>query len=262
MSNRSRLALLLVSFLGVPLVTGAKGDCGAVNSRTAAPDVEGAWSVAYDDSLAVEIAIGGAVHTREIGAGGGTITIDHDGVPFTFDLDCSRVEVVCPSEAWPEEVTAAMREPEFPHRMWVTLPMQECNGTRRAALASECGDGTSNPDCEDVCEGEVITRPRDTFGVIGEDGTSFQLFLGAGIATNGVNCALLGVSEAHADLRTTGSPEGDWQAIAMENGEVIASYSGGCLWVGDPDMDAELEALAVGASVKFTTGFTASRTVR
>jgi hypothetical protein len=260
MSNR--LGLVVAALMGLPVLTGAKGDCGAVNSRSPAPSVQGTWSVDYDDRLGVEVAIGGAVYTDEIGAAGGSVTIDHDGMPFTFDLDCSRVEVICPSEAWPSEVTASMREPAFPHRMWVTLPMQECAGTRRAPQPSECGEGTANPDCEDVCEGEVVTQLRDTFGVIGEDGSSFSLFLGAGIATNGINCALLGVSEAHADLVTTGTPEDDWQAVAMQNGQVVASYSGACLWIGNPDPDPALEALAVGASVKFTTGFTADRLMR
>ena len=31
------------------------------------------------------------------------------------------------------------------------------------------------------------------------------------------------------------------------------------LWAGDPDMDGDLEALVLGASIKFTTGFTADK---
>ena len=45
----------------------------------------------------------------------------------------------------------------------------------------------------------------------------------------------------------------------MTNGEIAVAYAGGCLWLGDPDMDAELEALVIGAGIKFTTGFTGSR---
>ena len=51
----------------------------------------------------------------------------------------------------------------------------------------------------------------------------------------------------------------DWTAEEMREGRVVAAYGGGCLWAGDPDGDDELEALVLGASVKFTTGFTAVR---
>ena len=111
-----------------------------------------------------------------------------------------------------------------------------------------------------MCDGEVNVVERETFGVIGEDGSSFRLYLGAGIATNGFNCALLGVSLADADLDSDGSSQdGDWTAVAMDSGLVTVAYAGGCLWAGDPDMDQELEALVVGASVTFRTGFTGER---
>ncbi len=45
----------------------------------------------------------------------------------------------------------------------------------------------------------------------------------------------------------------------MDAGLVSVGFAGGCLWAGDPDMDGDLEALLVGASVKFTTGFTGQR---
>jgi len=44
-----------------------------------------------------------------------------------------------------------------------------------------------------------------------------------------------------------------------DNGLVTVGYGGGCLWAGDPNMDGELEALVVGASVTFTTGFSGAR---
>ena len=81
----------------------------AANSRSPAPDVTGWWDVNYDDTLGVRITIGGAVYETELGAGGGAFTIDHDGQPITFDLDCDRPEILCPSEAWPLEVYAEQR---------------------------------------------------------------------------------------------------------------------------------------------------------
>jgi hypothetical protein len=262
MTRPQRLLPLLLIVAAVPFLGGAEGGCGKgpVSSRTPAPDVSGAWDIAYDDTLGVEVTIGGAVYTTEIGPAGGTITIDHEGLPIEFDLDCSRPEVVCPSEAWPATVTAEMPNPTYPHRMWVTIPRQSCVGGLVDADPAECGPDTNNPDCDQVCTGEVVTSDRRTFGVINEPGDHFDLFLGAGVATNGINCALLGVSAANADLVTSGSAEtDDWRVEEMTNGEIAVAYAGGCLWLGDPDMDAELEALVIGAGIKFTTGFTGSR---
>jgi hypothetical protein len=262
MNLRRTLSLGLV-VVAVPLLGGGKGCGGAVNSESAAPDVNGLWSVAYDDMVDVEVTIGGSVYNETISATGGTFTIDHAGTAFAFDVDCSRPEVVCPSEAWPSEVTASQRDARFPHRMWVTLPKQECVGTLVEPAAETCGAGTTNPECDSVCDGEVVTRMRDTFGVITEDGSSFDLFLGAGIASNGINCAMAGISVARADLDTSGAAESnDWRAESMSSGEVVVGYAGGCLWAGDPDMDGELEALVISASLKFTTGFTAARVTR
>ena len=255
-----RFGLLLVVLVTLPFTVAARGDGCAVNSRSAAPDVTGSWAIAYDDRISVEVVIGGAVYQADLPAAGGVVQIVHDGRPLSFELDCSRPEVVCPSEAWPETVEIEQREEQFEHRMIVTLPMQTCEGTLRAPADGECGPDTLNPDCESMCDGELSVVERETFGVIGEDGSSFRLYLGAGIATNGINCALLGVSLADADLESEGSSaDGDWTAVAMNGGLVTVAYAGGCLWAGDPDMDAELEALIIGASVTFRTGFTGER---
>ena len=247
-----------LSLLALPALGGAQGDGCAANSRSPAPDVTGWWDVTYDDRLDVEIRIGGAVYTRELDPQGGVLT--HDGRPLRFDLACARPEILCPSEAWPAAVHAEQRDVGFEHRMYVTLPTQRCSGALVAPAPGTCGPGTNNPDCDDVCTGTVVTEERETFGVIGENGRTFRLYLGAGIATNGINCALLGWSVADAELENIGTAaSGDWQAIAMNAGAVEIGYAGGCLWAGDPDVDGELEALLASASIKFTTGFTADR---
>jgi hypothetical protein len=252
--------LVSLTLCALPLLAGAKGDGCAASSTSPAPDVTGWWDVTYDDRLDVEITIGGSVYTSEIGAQGGTITITHDGRPLTFDLDCSRPEVLCPSEAWPSQVLAEQRDAGYEHRMIVTLPVQRCSGALVTPAPGTCGAGTSNPDCDDVCEGDIVTRNEERFGVIGENGESFRLYLGAGIASNGFNCALVGWSVADAALANVGQRgDADWEAIAMDAGMVEVGYSGGCLWAGDPDMDGELEALVLGATVTFTTGFTADK---
>jgi len=239
---------------------GAKGDGCAANSRSPAPDVTGTWDVAYDDTLGVEITIGGEVYDQELGAAGGQVTIDYHGTPIVFDLDCARPDVLCPSEAWPASVTAEQRDAQLQHQMVVTLPTQACSGTMAAADPSTCGAGTDNPDCDDVCNGEVTVSNQERFGVIGENGSTFRLYLGAGIASNGINCALLGWSVADASLDSVGgSAGGDWEATGMSAGLVTIGYAGGCLWAGDPNMDGQLQALVIGASIQFTTGFTAAR---
>jgi hypothetical protein len=255
----SRKRLAFVAF-ALPFTVAARGDGCAANSRSPAPDVTGEWTITYDDRIAVEVSIGGARYEEEIPASGGTIEIVHGGRALRFELDCGRPEVVCPSEAWPEEVSIEQRNTEFEHRMIVTLPTQSCDGALRAPSPDECGEGTLNPDCESVCDGDIRVAETERFGVIGESGDSFRLYLGAGIATNGLNCALLGFSVADAELETTGSSEdGDWEAIAMHDGLVSVGYAGGCVWAGNTDLDPDLEAILAGASITFRTGFTGDR---
>lgn len=256
----NKMASLSLLVLAAPLVMGARGGCGPLTSMTPAPDVNGQWAIEYDDTLDVQITIGGSTYDATIPAEGGTVEIEHGGFTIPFSLDCSRPEIVCPSEAWPDMVAASQREPTYPHRMWVTIPQQVCMGTMVPADANECGAGTLNPGCDDVCDGEITTTEQDTFGLIDEPGESFDLLLGGGVATNGVNCVLLGISSAHADITSSGSTaDGNWTAESFDNGEVVVAYGGGCLWAGDPDMDGSLEALVLGASVRFSTGFTGVR---
>ncbi len=256
-SSRTRLAFLA---LALPFTMAARGDGCAAGSRSPAPDVTGDWAITYDDRIAVEVDIGGARYEEDIPAAGGTIEIVHDGRALTFELDCARPEVVCPHEAWPEEVSIEQRNTDLEHQMIVTLPTQTCDGTLRAPAAGECGEGTLNPDCESVCEGDIRVSETERFAVIGESGDSFRLYLGAGIATNGINCALLAFSLADAELETTGSAaDGDWEATAMHDGLVSIGYAGGCVWAGNTDSDPELEAILAGASITFRTGFTGER---
>jgi hypothetical protein len=45
----------------------------------------------------------------------------------------------------------------------------------------------------------------------------------------------------------------------MPDGEVTTAYGGACMFVGDTSADGTLNAIVVGAKIKFTTGFTATR---
>jgi len=254
----------LVAF--APAILGAGGDenggsgCGALVSESEAPDFEGSWKVAYDDTLEVEIELGGAVYTAEVGLQGGTIEIEHEGQPLTFDLDCERPEVVCPSEVWPESFEAEQRSEMYPHQVIISLPKQVCEGETLTAEPDECGAGTDNPQCEDVCEGDLTSEMQEVFGVVDEAGERLEVLLGAGVASNGINCALLGISVATADI-VSSDPQtrAGWKAEALEGGEIVTGYSGACLWADDVDMDDELEAVVLGAKLRFSTGFTAER---
>lgn len=247
----------LPAFLALPFLVAAQGDGCAAGSTSPAPDVRGTWGLTYDDTIGIEVKIGGAVYDAEVGAAGGSFTINHAGKPYTFDLDCARPDIVCPSEAWPDRVVIEQRDVARQHQMIVNLPQQSCTGALEQPEPGTCGAGTSNPNCDLVCGGDITVRTAQAFGVIGETGETFRLYLGAGIVTNGINCAMLGYSVADADLVTEGAAGADWEAVGMEAGLVTIGYSGACLFAGT--MNGTDQALLVGAEVKFTTGFTAAK---
>jgi hypothetical protein len=164
---------------------------------------------------------------------------------------------VCPSEAWPGQVVIEQRDVQRQHQMIVNLPAAQCDQALTQPAPGTCGTGTSNPNCDLVCGGDVTVRTQQAFGVIGEAGESFRLFLGGGVVTNGLNCAMLGYSLADADLETVGASGADWEATGMRAGLVTIGYAGGCLFAGT--IDSQNQALLVGAEVKFTTGFTGAK---
>jgi hypothetical protein len=251
MRNLLRLAFVVCA---LPLAMGAQGDGCAANSASPAPDVRGIWTIAYDDTIGIEVKIGGAVYHEELGAQGGSFTINHQGMPFTFSLDCARPDVVCPSEAWPTRVVVEQRDVMHQHQMVVNLPQASCAGQLEKPAPGTCGAGTSNPNCDLVCDGGITVATREHFGVIGENGSTFRLYLGGGVVTNGINCALLGYSLADADLENVGTAGADWEATEMNAGLVTVGFAGACLFAGT--MDASTQAALVGAELKFTTGFT------
>jgi hypothetical protein len=251
------LPLALLATLSLPALMGAQGDGCAAGSKSPAPDVRGTWRIDYDDAIGVEVKIGGAVYTAELGAAGGPVTINHAGKPYEFALDCARPDVVCPSEAWPNQVVIEQRDVVHQHQMVVNLPAAQCDKALTQPAPGTCGAGTSNPNCDLVCGGDITVRTSQAFGVIGEAGESFRLFLGGGVVTNGLNCAMLGYSLADADLETVGTRGTDWEAVEMNAGLVTIGYAGGCLFAGT--INSENQALLVGAEVKFTTGFTGEK---
>jgi hypothetical protein len=256
--SRKTLSLTLLAVPALPFLMGAQGDGCAAGSTSPAPDVRGTWAIEYDHTIEVEVKIGGAVYTHQLGAAGGAFTITHQGRPYGFNLDCGRPDVVCPGEAWPNQVAIEQRDVMRQHQMIVDLPTARCDRELTQPAPGTCGAGTSNPSCDLICGGEITLHTNPAFGVIGEAGASFRLYLGGGIVTNGINCAMLGYSLADADLVTTGKADGAWEATAMEGGLVTIGYAGGCLFAG-PAPDGTTRALLAGAELKFTTGFTGTR---
>jgi hypothetical protein len=260
----SRLAAVWM-MIAVPALMGAEGKgCGGGDDEGGGtqitPDMTGEWSLSWADDLQVKITIGGAVYEETIGAQGGAITIDHNGQPLTFDLDCSRPAVVCPSEVWPSQVGFNQKDAAFPRNVYVKIPKSECSGSLVDPDPSECGAGTNNEECDQVCDGDVTVSEVEAFGRITIPNDELVVLLGGGIASNGVNCAMLGLSLARADIETTGSAaDGDWKAVSLPSAEVITGYAGGCLWAGDPNDDGTLEAIVIGAGVELRTSFTGER---
>ena len=211
----------------------------------------------WEDNLDVEITIGGAVYTETFGAEGGVMNINHDGTPISFNLDCSRPLIVCPSEVWPDNVALDQRDELFPRNVYVTIPLSVCVGDLVDADPNECNEDAET--CQ-TCEGEITLGEAETFGRINLANDSLTVLLGGTVVSNGINCAMLGLSIAHTGLETEGAgPAGDWTAVSMPDGQVITGFAGGCLWAGDVNDDGSIEAIVVGAAVKLSTNFTGAR---
>lgn len=250
----------MISLL-VPLSMAAEGEGCSSTSRSAAPEVAGDWILAYDDLIEVTLKVGGSEYQSQVNSQGGLIEVTHQGRSLRFALDCARPEIVCPSEAWPERLSIEQRDVQYEHRMIVTVAEQRCSQPLLPAQPDSCGEGTINPNCQDVCEGEILVSEQERFGVIGEDGANYRFYLGAGIGSNGANCALVGLAWADAVLVNSGSEESDtWRSEEMTDGQVHLAYGGGCLWAGNATAnDPELASLVAGASIHFYTGFSGSR---
>lgn len=235
---------------------------GSCWSTAEAPDLTGVWEVTYDDALGVEIVIEGSTYEFEVGHDGGTVNFQHDGVDLSFHIDCASEAIICPSEVWPERVSFSHDDPIYPSRVHMTIPEQVCSGDMGGAAASseDCGDETANPDCDDICEGDIVTMERRVFGTIEDNGQRLMLYLGGGFASNGFNCVMAAGSVAEADIFSGGQRMmNDWTGDALENGEIRTGYVGACLWAADNELYEEAQTVVLDASVVLTTGFNAAR---
>lgn len=233
------LALGLSPFLMAP-------SCGGGGDPTNVPDVGGAWSLTFADDLAFEVDIGGTIYNPTLAGGSDQITVTHDGMPVSFNVDCARDLIACPSELLPPVVTLTQARAN-PRSVSLSVTESSCRG-------GEIVEG--------MCTGTLVEQTSTREGSISEDGRSFTIVLGGGAAVAG-SCALLTISLAEGDFTTSGSAAGgDLRAESIMNGTLSTAFGGGCLVVGMADLDPALEAAAVGASIKMTSSFTATRTGR
>ena len=134
-----RPILSVLCILTVAQVLCGIGRCGR-ETPDEVPDMTGTWELAVDSTFDVDIDIGGSVYNGTLGAGGGTIEVEHDSETLEFDLDCTRQAVVCPHEVFPEAVEVEHRI--NPDRFDVSVFEQDCNGDMVDPDPSECGEDT------------------------------------------------------------------------------------------------------------------------
>jgi len=79
--------------------------CGKGIAGSLAPDFAGLWDITYDDSVRVEFALGEQQISARVDEGGGRVAVRDAGVALDFEVDCTRPELVCPSEVWPRELS-------------------------------------------------------------------------------------------------------------------------------------------------------------
>jgi len=242
-------------------------------STNPAPDVAGNWDVDYDDTMDIEVDIGGSVYSGTITGDSGSISFMHDGNPVTLDLDCSWPWVVCPSELFPATVELEQRQfQERPHQVHMEVNTTECVGSPRMPDegAGECDSSDPQRPCDvEICDA-VVEASSTTVGTISDPGDTLQrhpdfeldLLLGVDFAMPTANCVLAGVSWAECDIQYTGDYDVDateptMVATELTNGTISTIYGGACLWFESTEYTGDLRAALLGATVTFTTGFTA-----
>lgn len=273
----ARRIVPFVALSAIAVLCMAPGRCGqsaaGFFSGDPAPDLRGDWDVTYDDSIEIEIDIGGEIVTGNVGGTGGTFEFGYDGETYTFELNCEEPAVVCPSEVFPATVTLEQREFEDrPHQVHMPTVETNCVGSTRLPdhAAGECDD-VEIPCDEEICEGMVTETTRAALGSISaptaEVGDTpeytFSLALGGRVTgfvtTYGACVGIAGASaDANVDYTGTYDPESNnMTATGLSDGEVVLAFGGACFFAGGSGSGAAAAALA-GATVTIRTGFEAS----
>jgi hypothetical protein len=92
------------SVLAIAFVVCLSG-CGKGIAGGLTPDFAGVWDVTYDDSVQVEFALGEQRISARVDELGGQVSVRDAGLALDLELDCTRPELVCPSEVWPRELS-------------------------------------------------------------------------------------------------------------------------------------------------------------
>lgn len=147
MSRPASLALALCCMLGL-----AAG-CSTASGSASSPDIKGDWDVTYDDTMRLELRVGGLVQRDELGEQGGQLSLRDAGAGLDIDIDCTRPDVVCPSEVWPRELTLA----QAPGRI-------DDEGLQLSSVITGAGNGrcVSQPGSTIASEIVTVTHPEAT----------------------------------------------------------------------------------------------------
>lgn len=275
MHFNARWVLLPLALLSV--LTMAPGRCrestSGFFSGDPAPDLRGEWAVTYDDTLNVEINVGGQVYSGSVMGTAGSFEFTHEGETYTFELDCAEPALICPSEVFAETVTLEQRRFEdAPHQVHMPAAETRCVGRSRAPdeAAGECGGETDIPCDVEICEGTVTETESVSLGSISEpdavvgDTPPYTISLALGglitaFATSYGVCIGMAGSHAEADIEYDGTYDTETNgmiATRLANGEVVMTLGGACLVAGAGGGAAGV-ALA-GAEIQIWTGFEAT----
>lgn len=276
-----RMAPFILVFFAALAFMGPR-ECGEGVQRwfstNPAPDVRGDWEVTYDNSISVEVDIGGQLYSGSITGDSGVLTFTHNGQDVTLNLDCSRAWVVCPSEIFASRVTLEQRNfQDRPHQVHMTVNSTECLGSTRLPdeADGECDSSDPKRPCDvEICD-NVGEASKTTIGTISDPGSTTQrhppfdieLLLGGDFAVPTPNCVLLSWSVATADLQYTGNYDVDdteptMDAHGFTSGEITTGYGGACFWFEETGYSEDLKAALLAATIRFRTGFTAQKLTR
>jgi len=179
------------------------------------------WKVKYSDKMEVKIksAAGGVVTENIAIATGGVF--DYEGTQIDLTQLCEREDVACPDEVFPAEVK--MTQPgNNMHLLYVSFNKEGPLG--------------------DLQDATLLGNVDSDF--------DFSIALGIGAAAAGT-CGLLGVSYATGHITTSGT-EGVPVGKQL-SGNIVVSYSGGCVLVGTGG------AAAAGGTLELRIPFDAER---
>lgn len=99
-----RAVRVLPWLLGVALSVSCSAGCGRSAARGSSPDFAGEWDVTFDDSMGLELRLGGQVQRTRLAETGGAFALRDAGAGLELEVDCTRPELVCPGEVWPREL--------------------------------------------------------------------------------------------------------------------------------------------------------------